>query len=278
MVKGPDLTLNVGSNGAHEVDVYSMSRRRGVEIYVDGNRVTPTRLRETTKGTERWEVWVEGIKPCTVRIERPAGQQAALRAYVDGWPVPDARAPTPETRAARPDAPAEGVPEKKSAKERMVRPEQRAGRCVFAGVIVVLVLWGVAIFARNQVNDASIASHGRAANARIVGTSHVDDDDGSSDFVFVWIPACDCPVQLATDNPAAHPKGSTMPVLYDTTDPTNARPLVDGNSTTWGWVEDVFFFGLAGFGLYCAYEFMTPEIDGLRARRAAGKPAPTDTN
>jgi hypothetical protein len=260
MAKGPDLALNVGRDGSREVDVYA--RPRGLEIFVDGARVTPTRLGGTTKGTERWEVWVDGIEPCTVTIERLGGRRAPLQAYVDGWPTPDGRA---AARAARRQA---------AGKTRSAKATKggRAGRrYVFAGVVAVLVLWGFAIFARNQVNDASIASHGRAVDARIVGTSHVDDDNGSSDFLSVWLPACNCPVQLATDNPAAHPRGSTIRVLYDTTDPTNARPLVDGNSTKWGWATDALFFGLAAFGIYCIYESVIPEISPRRAHRMTSR-------
>jgi hypothetical protein len=81
-------------------------------------------------------------------------------------------------------------------------------------------------------------------------------------------------VRVATDNPAAHPKGSTIAVLYDTSDPTNARPLVDGNSAYGGWIIDFVFFGLAAFGVYCAYDLMSPEIARLRGRRTAKKSLP----
>ncbi len=272
MAKAPVLTLNVGPSGAHEVDVYSTSRGRGVEIYVDGKGVTPTTLRTSTNGTERYEIRVDGIEPCTVRIEQKGrGRRATFQGYVDGWPAPDARA---AARAARLEGATGANGAKKSARQRVRNPEKRVGRYLFAGLLLVLVFWGMAVFVRNQVNDASISSHGRAITAQVVDTQHVTDDDGESDYVWVWVPACSCPVRLATDNPSAHPKGSNMPVLYDTTDPTNARPLVDGNSKMWGWVLDVFFFGLAGFGLYCAYEIMSPEINRLRARRAAKSGTP----
>jgi hypothetical protein len=267
MAKAPVLTLDVGQSERHEVDVYYPSRRRGAEIYVDGARIASAPKRGTPKGTERYEMRVGWPEAHTVRIERLGGRRATFQASIDGWPAPDVRA---DRRAAR----LEGSAKKKRGKQRVRGPEKRAVRYFFAGLILVLLIWGIAIFVRNQVNDAGIASHGKAINTRIVGTAHETDDNGANDYLYVWIPACTCPVRVATDNPAAHPKGSTIGVLYDTADPTNARPLVDGNSAYGGWVIDIVFFGLAAFGVYCAYDFMSPEIARLRGRRTAKKSLP----
>ncbi|HSZ36707.1 MAG TPA: DUF3592 domain-containing protein [Acidimicrobiales bacterium] len=263
----PVLTFDVGQTEWHVVDVYLTSRRRDLEVYVDGERVTPVPLASTTKGTERYELRVGQSEPHTVRIERRGGRRAAFEAYIDGWPVPDNRA---AQRAARLEVAAKNARSRPGGGE---TPGRRTGRYVLAGVILLLLVWGASIFVRNQVNDASLARHGKAITARIVDTEHDQSDSGTSDYLYVWIPACSCPVRVATDNPASHPKGSTIAVLYDTTDPTNVRPLVDGNSTGWDWAGDVFFFGLAVFGTYCAYELMSPELDRLRARRTAAKQA-----
>ncbi len=260
--KAPVLTLDVGQSERHEVDVYYGARRRGVEVYMDGERVTPVLLRGATKDVERYELRVGGTEPHTVRIDRRrSGRGDTFSAYVDGWPVdgcgPDRKAV--EVAASKTLAKADG-PEKASKK---------AARYFMAGLLAGLCIWGVTAFVHNQINDASIASHGKGISARIVDTEHDTGDNGSYDYLYVWIPACHCAVRVDTDNPAAHPKGSTILVLYDTTNPTNARPLVDGNSTWSGWVTDGIGLVAGVFGLVCVYELLGPERRQLKRGRAA---------
>jgi hypothetical protein len=264
VAKARELTLDVGQAERHNVDVCFPSRRRGVEIYVDGDLVKPVQLRTTTTGTERYEVRIGLSEPHTVRIERRGKRRPTFQAYIDGWPAPDGRA---ALRAAR----RQDAVKKARGKPGGRRTTNRVGGYLFALVVVLLVVLGVAVFVRNQVNDASIASHGRAITARIVGTEHDTDDDGANDYLYVFVPACQCQVRVATDNPAAHPKGSTIPVLYDTTDPTNARPLVDGNSTIWTWVLDVFFLGVAAIGLFLVYGLAKPDFGEHWFRRGEAK-------
>ncbi len=83
--------------------------------------------------------------------------------------------------------------------------------------------------------------------------------------------------------PGRHPTGSYALVLYDTTNPTNARPVFDGDSTWSNWVSDVFFFVLALIGLLLVYVMVNPESGQLwrwmrrrRSRFPDYRPSPGD--
>ena len=124
--------------------------------------------------------------------------------------------------------------------------------------------WGLVLFIRDQLNNAGLNSHGKEISAQIVGTDHDNTGDGTYDYVWVFIPACQCQVQLDTNRPALHPAGSDIPVLYDTTNPTNARLLVDGGDSTWStWVNDLVHFVLALIGLLLACVVVGPELGQL---------------
>jgi DivIVA domain-containing protein len=51
-----------------------------------------------------------------------------------------------------------------------------------------------------------------------------------------------------------------VPVLYDTTNPTNVRLLVDANSVIGGWLVDAIAFVAGFFALLFAYVFAKPEL------------------
>jgi hypothetical protein len=112
---------------------------------------------------------------------------------------------------------------------------------------------GLTIFINDQLRDADLASHNTVARYQVTGQDHEFDEAGNTDYLYVWSTACACTLKLQTDNPSRHPRGSIVPVLYDTADPTNARLLVDANST-WGiWGLDGIHFAMGAFGLMIAY-------------------------
>ena len=73
--------------------------------------------------------------------------------------------------------------------------------------------------------------------------------------------------------PGRHHTGSHALVLYDTTNPTNARRVFDGDSTWSNWVSDVFFFVLALIGLLLVYVMVNPESGRSGAGCDADGPA-----
>jgi DivIVA domain-containing protein len=136
-------------------------------------------------------------------------------------------------------------------------------RIPIACVLCVMVAGGVAVFINDQFRDASLAAHAKEISVRVVGAEHDSDDSGANDYLWVAIPECSCSVRLGTDNPAAHPKGSTVHVLYDTTNPTNVRLLVDANSAKGGWLVDAMAVVAGFFALWIAYVFAKPELSQL---------------
>jgi hypothetical protein len=146
-------------------------------------------------------------------------------------------------------------------------------RYAVAVVTAGLCVWGGLTFARNQINDASIASHGRDIRASVVNTGTGGDESLSTYWLYVWIPACHCQVPLQTDNPKAHPIGAFVPVVYDTTNPTSARLLIDGPSTLLGWALDALFFALGAFGVFLIYMMVRDEIRMVKGRRTRARVA-----
>jgi Protein of unknown function (DUF3592) len=127
-------------------------------------------------------------------------------------------------------------------------------------VLCTIVAGGVTNFINDQFRDASLAAHAKEISARVVDTEHQSDDSGANDYLWVEIPACSCSVRVGTDNLAAHPKGSSVPVLYDRTNPTNVRLLVDANSAKGEWLVDAMLFVGGFFALWIAYVFAAPEL------------------
>jgi hypothetical protein len=146
------------------------------------------------------------------------------------------------------------------------KPTRRSAwwRIPTALVLVALCAVGFFFFVRDQLNNASLNSYGKQISAQIVATDQDNTGQGTYDYVWVLIPACQCLVQLDTDKPALHPRGSYIPVLYDTTNPTNARLLVDGGDSTWSiWLQDVIFIVLSLFGLFLALVIVGPGLSRL---------------
>ncbi len=253
-----------------------------VEIRVDGTQepALQTRVRgDAADGVKSYEVSVGQAEPHRVRIERKRTKSGdTFSAFVDGWPVESKRsaeelqgAVTSQAELARRWAGVRG----RRFRSRVSDAEQKAdtkqprkpwGRSAWwriptALFLVGLCAWGLGLFIRNQLNDASLTSHGKEWDAEIMGIDHETD---VGDFIWVFIPACRCQVRLDTVNPAAHPAGSYVLVLYDTTNPTNARPLVDGDSTLSDWGSDVFLFAMALIGLLLVYVMARPELGQLR--------------
>ena len=121
-----------------------------------------------------------------------------------------------------------------------------------------------------QIQDVTLAHHGVTLMAVVTGTDHQDEGDGTAqDSLWVRIPACDCSVLVPTDNPAAHPVRSKIPVRYNPHDPTQAEALVDVPAA---WFSDVTLFAFGAFALLVAYSLLQRAV---RGRKRQPEPATT---
>lgn len=118
---------------------------------------------------------------------------------------------------------------------------------VIAAAALALSAWGLWVFVGNQVEDITLAHQGVTIRADVTGQDHQDSGDGTaSDYLWVRIPACGCSVLVPTDNPAAHPVGSKIPVRYNPHAPTQAQALVNVPAA---WFGDVTNFAVLAFAL-----------------------------
>ncbi len=96
---------------------------------------------------------------------------------------------------------------------------------VFAAAVIALSIRGTWVFVSNEIQDVTLAHQGVTLMADITGKDHQNEGDGTAeDYLWVRIPACGCSVLVPTDNPAAHPVGSKIPVRYNPHDPHTPKP------------------------------------------------------